>query len=115
MRPSKNPTLKDLRERTTQMLQRIDDTPIAQIDATYYQHYFEELRLLAEKWQARTVKPPPIKPTKVWRATRNDAWVGIFTEEAVTALVRALPDVTVMPHTLRTEVTAGQLEVWSRL
>ena len=64
MRPSKNPTLKDLRERTTQMLQRIDDTPIAQIDAIYYQHYFEELRLLAEEWQARTVPPPPIKPTK---------------------------------------------------
>ena len=47
MRPSKNSNLKDLRERTTQMLQRIDDTPIAQIDAIYYQHYFEELRLLA--------------------------------------------------------------------
>lgn len=33
------------------------------------------------------------------------------TEEAVTALVRELPDVTVTPHTLRTEVTAGLLEV----
>ncbi len=114
MRPSKNPTLKDLRECTRQMLQRIDDTPLAQMDASYYQHYFEELRLLAEEWQARAV-PPPITPTRVWQATRNDVGVGMFTEEAVTALVRELPGVTVTPHTLRTEVTAGLLEVWRRL
>ncbi len=115
MRPRKNPTLQDLRERTRQMLERIDDTPLAQMDATYYQHYFEELRLLAQEWQARAVQSPPITPTTVWRAERNDAWVGMFTEEAVTTLVRELLDVTVTPHILHTTVTDDQLNQWRRL
>lgn len=48
------------------LLQAIDDTPIAAMDATYYAHYFEELRTIVQSFLAHTRGRSPTPEQRVW-------------------------------------------------
>ncbi len=50
MTPTDDPDVTTLVLRTQAILLAIDNTPIPDMDAPFYQHYFEELRLLVDEW-----------------------------------------------------------------
>ena len=59
------PDHKDLRTRAVRILQAMGDRPIPAMDATFYAHYAEELRMLVEELLADG-SPMPVSVTRVW-------------------------------------------------
>ena len=59
------PDHEDLRTRAGRILQAMGDTPIPAMDATFYAHYAEELRMLVEEFLADR-HPVPASVTRVW-------------------------------------------------
>ena len=100
MKPIDNPALENLQQRTAQMLTAIDDTPIPQMDTTFYQHYYEELRLLAQEWLTATTSHSPPPPDQTWVITRDGLPVGLCTTTTATALTAGTPDLTFTPLAL---------------
>jgi hypothetical protein len=97
MKPIDNPAVENLRQRTAQMLTAIDDTPIRHMDATFHQHYCEELRLLAQEWLTATTSHCPTLPDQTWVITRDGLLVGLCTTSTATALTAGIPDLTFTP------------------
>ena len=100
MKPIDNPAVENLRQRTAQMLTAIDDTPIRHMDATFHQHYCEELRLLAQEWLTATTSHCPTLPDQTWVITRDGLLVGLCTTSTATALTAGIPDLTFTPFAL---------------
>jgi len=100
MTPIDNPAVENLRQRTAQMLTAIDDTPIPQMDVAFYQHYYEELRLLAQEWLTATTSPSSTQPDQTWVITRDGFLVGLCTTTTATALTAGIPDLTFTPLAL---------------
>jgi len=94
MKSADNPALESLRQRTADMLAAIDDTPIPQMDATFHQHYYEELRLLAQEWLTATTSRSPTLPDQTWVITSDGHPVGLCTTTTATALTAGIPDLT---------------------
>jgi len=95
-----NPAVENLRQRTAQMLTAIDDTPIPQMDARFYQHHHEEPRLLAQEWLTATTSHRPTMPDQTWVITRDGLPVGLCTTTTATALTAGIPDLTFTPLAL---------------
>lgn len=74
------PDHEDLRTRAARILQAMDDTPIPAMDATFYAHYVEELRMIVEELIAR---PTPCRPPtdRVWLIWNCDDIVGSYRTE----------------------------------
>ena len=100
MKPIDNPAVENLRQRTAQMLTAIDDTPVRHMDATFHQHYCEELRLLAQEWLTATTSHCPTLPDQTWVITRDGLLVGLCTTSTATALTAGIPDLTFTPLAL---------------
>ena len=100
MKPADNPAVENLRQRTAQMLTAIDDTPIPQMDATFYQHYFEELRLLAQEWLTANTSRFSTLPDQTWVVSIDGLPVGLCTTSTATALTAGIPDLTFTPYAL---------------
>lgn len=81
MRPTGGPALENLRLRTRRMLDAIDDTPITAMDAAYYQHYFEELRLIVEEIITIHALTGGARPARVWLLWDCADLIGIFDTE----------------------------------
>jgi hypothetical protein len=58
------PDHEELRARAARILKAMDDTPIPAMDATFYAHYAEELRMLVEEFTVAAADNP---------ATNHDA------------------------------------------
>lgn len=58
------PDHEELRARAARILKAMDDTPISAMDATFYAHYAEELRMLVEEFAVTAADNP---------ATNHDA------------------------------------------
>ena len=58
------PDHEELRARAARILKAMDDTPIPAMDATFYAHYAEELRMLVEEFTVTAADNP---------ATNHDA------------------------------------------
>jgi hypothetical protein len=56
------PDHEDLHTRAERILQAMGDTPIPAMDATFYAHYAEELRMLVEELIARRHPSPGARP-----------------------------------------------------
>jgi hypothetical protein len=113
MKPIDNPAVKNLRQRTAQMLAAIDDTPIAQMDATFYQHYYEELRLLVEEWRTATSATTLDLPDQTWVITRHGVVVGVCTTATAAALTAGIPDLAFTPISLCSSVIEDLRARWS--
>jgi hypothetical protein len=59
------PDYEDLLTRAARILKAMGDTPIPAMDATFYAHYAEELRMLVEELLANA-HPEPSSVTRVW-------------------------------------------------
>jgi hypothetical protein len=53
------PDHEDLPTRAARILRAMGDTPIPAMDATFYAHYAEELRMLVEELLADLTRCPP--------------------------------------------------------
>lgn len=62
------------------------------MDSTFYQHYFEELRLLAQEWLTATTSHSPTLPDQTWVVSRDGFLVGLCTTTTATALIARIPD-----------------------
>lgn len=86
-----NPTEPDhenLHTRSERILQAMDDTPIPAMDATFYAHYTEELRMLVEELLAD--RPPvPASVTRVWLVWNCHDIVGSYSTEHAALEARA--------------------------
>ena len=100
MKPADNPAVENLHQRTAQMLTAIDDTPIPQMGAAFYQHYYAELRLLAQEWLTATRSHCPTLPDQTWVITRDGLLVGLCTTSTAAALTAGIPDLTFTPYAL---------------
>lgn len=49
MKPTDDSRLEQVRRDAHRILQEMDNTPIAAMDANFHQHYAEELRLIVEE------------------------------------------------------------------
>ncbi|HRC13169.1 MAG TPA: hypothetical protein PLX68_09870 [Dermatophilaceae bacterium] len=70
----------DLRTRANRILRAVGDTQIPAMDAIFYAHYAEELRLIVEELHA----DPPSRPgsaARVWLVWNCDELVGCFVSE----------------------------------
>lgn len=108
-----NPAVENLRQRTAQMLTAIDDTPIPQMDATFYQHYVEELRLLAQEWLTATTSHCPTLLDETWVVSRDGLPVGLCTTTTATALTAGIPDLTFTPYALCPSAVDELRERWT--
>ncbi|MBK9474665.1 MAG: hypothetical protein IPL94_00085 [Tetrasphaera sp.] len=88
----------------------MNDTPIAAMDATFYQHYAEELRLIVEDLLAE-----PALPARVWTAKRHGLLLGVCETQAAEDLANAVPGLWLWPHHVLTEATADIVERWSTI
>ena len=100
MTPIGHPALENLHQRTRAMLTAIDDAPLERIDQGHYQHYYEELRLLAQEWLTATTSHCPTLPDQTWVITRDGLLVGLCTTSTATALTAGIPDLTFTPLAL---------------
>lgn len=66
MTPDDNTPGESVEQLARRLLRTIDDTPIAAMDATFYAHYFEELRLIVESFLGRTQGRSPAPEQRVW-------------------------------------------------
>jgi len=112
MKSADNPALESLRQRTADMLAAIDDTPIPQMDATFHQHYYEELRLLAQEWLTATTSRSPTLPDQTWVITSDGHPVGLCTTTTATALIARIPDLTFTPYALCASAIEDLLARW---
>lgn len=67
----------------------MDKTPIADMDASFYQHYAEELRLIVEEFLGVGLTARDVAPTRVWLLWDCDVLVGCFHSEAAANEARA--------------------------
>ena len=113
MKPIDNPAVENLHQRTAQILTAIDDTPIPQMDATFYQHYYEELRLLIEEWLTATSATPLDLADQTWVITRHGVVVGVCTSATVAALTAGIPDLAFTPIRLCPSAIEDLGALWS--
>lgn len=66
MTPDDNTPGDSVEQLARRLLRTIDDTPIAAMDATFYAHYFEELRLIVEAFLDPTQARSPRHEQRVW-------------------------------------------------
>ena len=82
------PDHEDLRARAARVLQAMGDTPIPAMDATFYAHYAEELRMLVEELLAD--RPPvPASLTRVWLVWNCHDIAGSYSTEHAAREARA--------------------------
>lgn len=113
MKPTDNPALENLHQRTRAMLAAIDDTPLERIDHIHYQHYYEELRHLVEEWITATSAKPLALPEQTWVITRHGVVVGVCTTDTVTALTDGIPDLTYTPLRLYPSAIEDLRALWT--
>ena len=82
------PDHEDLRARAERILQAMGDTPIPGMDATFYAHYAEELRMLVEELLAAT-HPVPASVTRVWLVWNCHDIAGSYSTEHAALEARA--------------------------
>ncbi|WP_281965053.1 hypothetical protein [Serinicoccus marinus] len=82
MNPTDHPEPEDLGRRAARILQAIDDTPIAAIDAIFYAHYFEELRLLVEDLLAHRTRCEAAVAVQAWLVWNCTDLVDCYPTEA---------------------------------
>ena len=82
------PEHEDLGTRAARMLQAMDDTPIPAMDATFYAHYAEELRMLVEEFLADH-PPVPASVTRVWLVWNCHDIAGSYSTEHAAREARA--------------------------
>ncbi len=82
------PDQEDLRTRAGRILHAMDDTPIPAMDATFYAHYAEELRMLVEELLAQ---PHPVNAsvTRVWLLWNCHDIAGSYATEHAAIKARA--------------------------
>ena len=82
------PDHQDLRTRAARILHAMADTPIPAMDATYYAHYAEELRMIVEELLAQ---PHPVNAsvTRVWLLWNCHDIAGSFPTEHAAIKARA--------------------------
>lgn len=66
MTPDDNTPGESVEQLARRLLRTIDDTPIAAMDATYYAHYFEELRLIVEDLLTAASRNGAAHAQRVW-------------------------------------------------
>lgn len=66
MTPHDNTPGESVEQLARRLLRTIHDTPIAAMDATFYAHYFEELRLIVEAFLDPTQARSPRREQRVW-------------------------------------------------
>ncbi len=82
------PDHEDLHTRAVRILQAMGDTPIAGMDATFYAHYAEELRMLVEELLADR-RPGPASVTRVWLVWSCHDLAGSYSTEHAALEARA--------------------------
>ena len=82
------PDREDLHARAARILQAMGDTPIPAMDATFYAHYAEELRMLVEEFLA-DAHPVPASVTRVWLVWNCHDIVGSYSTEHAAREARA--------------------------
>ncbi|HRC13739.1 MAG TPA: hypothetical protein PLX68_12745 [Dermatophilaceae bacterium] len=82
------PDHEDLRTRAGRILQAMGDTPIPAMDATFYAHYAEELRMLVEEFLADR-HPVPASVTRVWLVWNCHDIAGSYSTERAALEARA--------------------------
>ena len=82
------PDHQDLRTRAARILHAMADTPIPAMDATYYAHYAEELRMIVEELLAQ---PHPVNAsvTRVWLLWNCHDIAGSYSTEHAAVEARA--------------------------
>ena len=81
------PDREDLRTHGARILQAMGDTPIPAMDATFYAHYAEELRMLEELLADR--HPVPASVTRVWLVWNCHDIAGSYSTEHAAREARA--------------------------
>lgn len=82
------PDHEDVRTRAERILQAMGDTPIPAMDATFYAHYAEELRMLVEELLADR-RPVPASVARVWLVWSCHDIVGSYSTEHAARGARA--------------------------
>lgn len=82
------PDHEDLHARAARILNAMADTPIAAMDATFYAHYAEELRMLVEELLADG-SPMPASVTRVWLVWNCHDIAGSYSTERAALEARA--------------------------
>jgi hypothetical protein len=82
------PDHEDLRARAERILQAMGDTPIPGMDATFYAHYAEELRMLVEELLADRHRVPA-SVTRVWLVWNCHDIAGSYSTERAALEARA--------------------------
>lgn len=83
-----DPDHEALRARAARILQAMDDTPIPAMDATFYAHYAEELRMIVEELLADR-HPVPASVTRVWLVWNGHDIAGSYSLEHAAREARA--------------------------
>lgn len=78
----------DLRTRAARILHAMDDTPIPAMDAAFYAHYAEELRMLVEEL-LDDHQPVPASVTRVWLVWNCHDIAGSYSTEHAAREARA--------------------------
>lgn len=79
----------DLRTRAARILHAMDDTPIPAMDATFYAHYFEELRLIVENLLTAASRTSAGHAQRVWLVWDCQDPVACYLSEQEAAEARA--------------------------
>lgn len=89
MKPADDTELERIRRDAHRVLQAMNNSPISAMDASFYQHYAEELRLIVEELLA--IHPPKlhVEDVRVWLLWNCADPVGCFTTEAAAHEARA--------------------------
>lgn len=66
MTPGTGAPIETLQQLARRMLHTINDTFIAAMDASFYAHYFEELRLIVEAFLDDTQGAPAVPGHQIW-------------------------------------------------
>lgn len=82
------PNHEDLRTRAARILHAMDATPIPAMDATFYGHYAEELRMIVEELLAHDA-PCQRATDRVWLLWSCDDIVGTYRSELDASEARA--------------------------
>ncbi|WP_431843206.1 hypothetical protein [Calidifontibacter indicus] len=81
MTPDDPLTAGSLTQRAWRMLRAIDSSPIAAMDAPFYAHHIEELRLIVETFLDDIQRAPAAPGRRVWLVWDCDDPVACFTTE----------------------------------
>jgi hypothetical protein len=82
------PDHEDLHTRAERILQAMGDTPIPAMDATFYAHYAEELRMLVEELLSDR-HPVPASVTRLWLVWNCHDIAGSYATEHAAREARA--------------------------